>query len=571
MNKTEITNIDVIRFFQGCIWDFKTYPNEEIASYFSKKETTVLDLTSIQGTQLFTDIKDIFICIFINEEPYTYKSKAFPSMMFIHEFMLAQGYKDFMSITDNEKVDKEWQNYWATIKGKIYLHDLRYVISNCKFILNEYRDIRTGLNRNLWRMSDLNINAERINITRDIPQMNFWNVINDSSRELLKIYFRYLLGTTELSYSTIYGKYVRIAAFCNFYKAKSLLEITREDIINYRTIKNITASVNNHLLKDLAEVYRYLSAKKFYNGTIPVQSCDYMEVPRKHNYNTVPDETIIETFRYLHTLRQDYLLIYLIDIFTGIRITDICQLQTDCVMRNENGYFIFHDVQKMQDVGGIPICKELYEMIMKRISEMNKINSIYLFPSDKNTKLPYKASTYRRNMQKIINQWNIKLPNGEPYHFVTHAFRHTIATQLYKMGMPSSLIQLGILHHVEINMSRSYIDNTDEMQLELLTEKGVFKTQINTDTSNSDAVLPNGYCHMPVNLQCPNASACLNCKYFRTSIKFLDVHKKHLAAINEQIEYYRTNDFQQNLVFALAEKEKLELIIENLEKIKGDE
>lgn len=103
MNKTEITNINVIRFFQGCIWDFKTYPDKEVAEYFSHRRNSTLDLTQIQGTQLFLDIKDLFMCVFISGEPYTYKSKAFRSMLSIHKFMLAQGYKDFMSITDCAK------------------------------------------------------------------------------------------------------------------------------------------------------------------------------------------------------------------------------------------------------------------------------------------------------------------------------------------------------------------------------------------------------------------------------------------------------------------------------------
>ena len=147
MNKTKITDLSINRFFSGYVWDFKTYPNAEIATYFSKKNNTVLDLSAIAGTSLFSDIKDIFMCVFVNGEPYTYKSKAFPSMMFIHEFMLAQGYKDFASIKDGQKADAEWQNYWATVKGKVYLRDLRFVISNCKFILTDYR-VHIPLERN---------------------------------------------------------------------------------------------------------------------------------------------------------------------------------------------------------------------------------------------------------------------------------------------------------------------------------------------------------------------------------------------------------------------------------------
>lgn len=164
------------------------------------------------------------------------------------------------------------------------------------------------------------------------------------------------------------------------------------------------------------------------------------------------------------------------------------------------------------------------------------------------------------------------MPDGSPYNFVTHAFRHTIATTLYKLGMPSSLIQLGVLHHVEINMSRSYVDIDNQSQLDLLKEKNLLipaKMKIEK-ASESDSALANGFCHMPSNIHCPNMNACLNCDFFRTSIKFMDVHEQHLEELNERIEYYKSNGYTQNLAFAEADKEKLELIIAKLKEIKED-
>ncbi len=61
------------------------------------------------------------------------------------------------------------------------------------------------------------------------------------------------------------------------------------------------------------------------------------------------------------------------------------------------------------------------------------------------------------------------------------------------------------------------------------------------------------------------------CQFFRTSIKFLDVHKQHLGKLNKQIEYYKNNNFEQNLSSALQVKENLELIIAKLEKIEEGE
>ena len=571
MNKTQIVDFNIKSFFSGCVWDFKKYPDTEIAAYFAKKHKSVLDLTSISGTSLFTDIKDIFMCVFVNGEPYTYKSKAFPSMLFIHEFMLEQGYADFTSITDDRKADEEWQNYWSTVKKRVYLQDIQYVISNCKFALMEYRDKRTGLDRNFWRLSDMNINAERLNKTKERTILNFWRIENETNRELIKVWFKYQMGCTELSYSTIYERFSLCCNFLSYVGSKSLLDLTHDDIEKLRIDNKLSADRNNHLMNDLEELYRHLQAKGLFHGTIPVIEQDYMENEKHYIQTSVSDYTIHEIFKHLHTLRKDYLLIYLINVFTGIRISDICQLTTDCLYSNEHGYFLSHTCQKMQDVGAIPICKELYDMIQKRIEWANNNKYLYLFPSAKNKQLPYNSGTYRRNMKKFMSEWNIKNPDGTPYNFTTHAYRHTIATTLSRMGMPTVLIQLGVLHHKEINMSRHYIESDSEHQLELINIKCINSVGELLPISCSDSVVANGYCGMPLRIHCDKINACLNCEYFRTSVQFLDVHEKHLENLNNQIEYYKANGYKENLLFAEKEKEKLELIINKLKEIKGAE
>ena len=564
LNKAQIKDFNVASFFRGYVWDFKKYPDKEIAEYFSKKKNTVIDLTDIKDTQLFYDIRDILICCIVNKEPYSYTSKIFPYLLKLKDFMAYAGYENFACINDVEVANSKWQEF---VKCKDYKNKYRKTIENCLLALLEFRDTRTGLNRNIWRLEDLNINKERINKAADKVSMNFWNFHNNTTRELIKSYMKYLLGGTEMAYTTIYGHFSRLHLFFIEFKETSALDITHEDILKFREKHQYNSDTNNHYMHTIESAYKYWKTKNLFIGNIPVLDIDYMPNDRKHKYNSVPEATVLETFKYLHLLKEDYLLVYLINCFTGIRISDICQLKLNCVLKNDVGYFIFHDTQKMQNHDGIPICKELYEMIDNRIQRMKILKTEYLFPSTKNTSMPIRSSAYRSYMKHFVNNYEIKLPDGKPYNFLTHAFRHTIATQLFKVGMPSALIQKGILHHLEINMTRSYIDNTAEIQKEMLISKGVLDTSINADISEADAVLPNGYCHMPANINCPNLNACINCEFFRTTVKFLDIHKEHLEALNKQIEFYKANGYTQNVQFATKEKEKLELIISQLEKI----
>lgn len=573
MNKTQINDFKIISFFRRDIWDFKLYPDEEVAKYFARKKYTIVDVTSIKGSQLHTDLKDIFSCVFVNSEPFSYKSKAFPSFFFLLEFMQSQNYNSFEEITDSEKASQEWLQFW-TDKGKIYLHDYRFVISKCIFTLQEFRDPRTGLDRNYWRISDLNLNDERICKSTELTIMNFWLIKNETNRELVKLWFKYLIGCTELAYRTIYEKFSQCVQFVRYLEEKSLLDVTSDDISDYRVFKPMKSDLNNHFIRMLEGLYRYLIVKG-YDCKCPVLDSHLMQNDYTHIYNSVSEFTILEIFKHIHKLPENYKLIFLIDLFTGMRISDICQLQDDCLYVSEHGYFIGHNVQKMQDVGGIPICQELYDLIMKRIDYIHGFDyeETYLFPSCKKKNYPYNSGTYRCNMKKYMSNWGIKTTDGKDYDFVTHAFRHTISTQLYNMGMPAAMIQLGILHHQSIDMSRHYIEFTPDthkksMQKHSLNAVSDYST---APVTSNDTVLPNGYCGMPAKLQCPNLSSCLTCQFFRTSIKFLDIHKQHLEKLNKQIEYYKNNNFEQNLSSALQVKENLELIIAKLEEIKEGE
>ena len=106
----------------------------------------------------------------------------------------------------------------------------------------------------------------------------------------------------------------------------------------------------------------------------------------------------------------------------------------------------------------------------------------------------------------------------------------------------------------------------------MLREKMDEEHFINQDSiTPTDAILPNGYCNMPAKLNCHNLSSCLTCQFFRTSIKFLDIHKEQLRQLKEQLTYFENNNLQQNAVIAKKQISILETIVASLEQIKEDD
>ena len=79
-------------------------------------------------------------------------------------------------------------------------------------------------------------------------------------------------------------------------------------------------------------------------------------------------------------------------------------------------------------------------------------------------------------------------------------------------------------------------------------------------------VLPNGICGKSTKLQkCPAVDACLSCPYFKTSKRFLSVHKEQLATIKARLPIYEANDWKPNIETAKRQIAELENLIARLE------
>lgn len=279
---------------------------------------------------------------------------------------------------------------------------------------------------------------------------------------------------------------------------------------------------------------------------------------------------------------------FLILYCTGMRVSELCQLKVNCLYEANNKNFIRYTSQKMQKEVTNPIPENLYIMIRNFIEyEKIKYNykEMYLFPIKPNE--PYLANRVRTDINRAFNKHKIINNDGSLYRFKPHDYRHTLGTQMLERDIPLSIIQR-ILHHDSIEMTLSYAEVNDKRRInkykEFINIKG--KELVNYAEKDIEEfarvewlrenvnaqVLPNGICILPVKLnKCPHANSCLTCKYFATTLEYIDIHKAQLKQIDEYLDIARRNNWKRQIETNEETKTNLINIIEKLESLKGCE
>ncbi|MCI5857865.1 MAG: site-specific integrase [Agathobacter sp.] len=586
MSKTKIINIQetaIKKFFRNNILNFREFPDDEIKEYFmpAQKKNYEMNLEIIESETLREEFRKFLMCIFEHENPYPYTSRIFNILFSLPEILNEIGWNSFYAITEQDiESFIECMHKHNLYTGKNNTLKIRRTLNHIPNTLKYFADTRTGLDRDTWYFKDLNLPAERLNKTNGTKCIDFSGIKNVHNREMVKLWFRHLLGGTELATATLLNTLTWLKGYCNSIGDMPIETATRTEVMAYiKTLDSLSNNVYNKALHKISDFYAYLAVKEIYKLEAPVLQIDYKNNPRKHYYNSVSEHVMLQMFRHIYELPSDLLLMYLINFSTGLRVSDICQLQRDCLIKSEKCYFIRFHMQKMQKDHAVPVSTALGELIEERIKEISKLKykEQYLFFSKENT--PRATQWYRKNMKKWCKKWEIKNEDGTDYNFLPHSYRHTLATSLStEFDVDLEIIQLVVLGHSEIQMTLCYIDKTDEYK-KMVNDNYVNVAGLNTTLDVSDSlnpdwikknltkqVLPNGLCAYPCALGvCPNQSACLDCEYFRTSKRYLEVHKQQLAKIEESLVLFRANNWVNNIATAEAQKETLIRIINSLE------
>lgn len=439
--------------------------------------------------------------------------------------------------------------------------------------------------RDIWDVNELNLSSERLNNSDSIIDINFWEITNDCNKQLLKAYIKNELALTSKAYSSIYQSYKRILCFIVFLGDTNIGDHTREDILSYYKLidKHYTLpSAYNRAIASVVEFLNYLYKSEFIKSESFIYSSDYKKVA-KYNYKfTAPDDFIIyQIFNKLPLAEPIYQVMYLIQTWSGIRISELCCLPFNCIRKDPDSCKLFIRSQKMQDNDYVIIPKALYEKIKSYQAIVKKTlpNAKYLFysPGSKKHEVPISSHRYSSQMKKYMKQWGIKNPDGSDYDYSSHSYRHKKGKDMVEAGIPIYLISQ-CLNHKSYDMTLAYAEARTEFRKKEFSKyisatkdvdplKNDSKITVEWLRDNLDKQsLPNGYCCLPCQASCPHNNNCIHCDNFVTSTEYLDIHKKQLTALEIELNNYEQNGYLANAATTRKDIDALKDIIKRLEE-----
>jgi integrase len=237
-------------------------------------------------------------------------------------------------------------------------------------------------------------------------------------------------------------------------------------------------------------------------------------------------------------------LITLVLIRCGLRATDACTLAFDYLLHDGQGApYLRYFNHKMRREAAVPIDEELEVGIraqQQHVAGRWPDRHPHLFPALKSNaggQHPVTYYSYRGMLNRWLDICDVRDEHGGPVHLTPHQWRHTFACRLINRDVPQEVVRV-LLDHSSTQMTAHYAKITDQTvrrRWEQATRVNINGEPVVIDPAGPLAqaqwaktrygiatqTLPNGYCGLPVQRQCPHANACLTCPVFITGPEFL--------------------------------------------------
>lgn len=330
--------------------------------------------------------------------------------------------------------------------------------------------------------------------------------IDENVREEVKKYFKQrLLSKNSFSWSTALSYQRYLTLFFTFIFSlepdwkdiKNLDRSHMEEYIEYlhkyandfdRNNSHPESFVSNalHILNRFIEDLQ-LFEYRFVPKT-PIRLLLYREdMPRLRkkslsNIDYIPDFVLDQLFNHIDDVHEEITPVIWISFKTGLRISDVLGLTTECLQRENKNYSLLTDIQKTLVRGHrIPVDDQIANIIMVLIKQSKDMSNLENNPDQlifvrlrgQRKGNPFSQNWIRRKLNEFALKNNITDEMGHLFHFKTHQFRHTYAVKMLNAGADIGTIQ-ELLAHASPEMTMRYaklLDGTKRIAFE-----SVFKT-----------------------------------------------------------------------------------------------
>lgn len=398
-----------------------------------------------------------------------------------------------------------------------------------------------------------------------------WSKLNPSAPQLVSTFRRYLIQlTTFLAPRSVDMADAALRQFTRWIVAttsvKTVAAITRTQFEDYKVWlavqpgmkgSSMAKNTQRHRLRTIKICFERLIEWEWPDapGRNPILSGD---IPPRTDplpkFLNDQDAAKLMAAARAHRLPR-YRLVVEILARTGLRASELCELEADAVCKIGDAHWLRVPVGKLRNDRFIPLHPDLVALLAEWTADnAEHIRAQGRLMADEH------APLHRRTVHRIVAVCGRRAGIG-PVH--PHQLRHTLATQAINRGMRLEAIA-ALLGHRSMEMTLTYARIADRV---VADEYNAVSAQIDAlyAAAGPGAILPaeietqamtrlrkeaharmlgNGLCTRPVELECRMESACETCAYFETGPEFVPVLIRQRDHAREHAQGNRADLFE---------------------------
>ena len=365
------------------------------------------------------------------------------------------------SIDDLELMEEEdFSGYRLSLIGNVGTKEQEYyqvvnMLLKHLFIVSD----KPRWEANAWYLERFTFKYDRFNPARPVTRLTFWQIRDTVNRDLFKDYVRYELGLTSEALDTIRARYIYIKEFLTFcddmeYSAKDLDKKIFDEYSSMLNMKGNAEATFNKAIGSVFKFWDYLYSKGEAKRPDIYPGYYLKKVIYKHNDLSVSAENQARVIKALQKAPEDIRLMFLNMWATGIRGNEVCTIQANAYMCEDDQAFMLVNQYKMKREKLIPIPMSLYEVMRDYITRIGKKGDEFVFNGQGGVK-PFSPSYLSKRIKDLLKDDGVM---DELYHYRSHGYRHGTATRFFSAGVILQAIREYLGHESE-DMTKQYIDH----------------------------------------------------------------------------------------------------------------